>query len=420
MKKFVSIILAIGMSISCCASAYATEYAYSIGVEDKDIDTSDSAKYAANCFSLAGYKSYYNVDPTIEYLEGDNPAGDPRLESSILFFAGHANRDNIGWDHFGVSTYPCGIYYKDSHKSMKTGYDYAGLDDYDLSNARLMMFMGCRTAYMATNLVTQAIKNGANCAIGWKAKVETGSASKWRNKFVDGLALGKTIDDAQKYANKFSYDDENVLKSKIVGDGSTDIVINSKSKSADDIEKVISTDNIVGNNYEIEHRDYEVNKSIDFDLYNPDYSELEEYIVNNIEQSFDIKLFKESIIDDIIDGETETGIVVLKLLIDGIESNSEIKVFVKNGYVDSIAVNGNIAAEGTITVNSTTEELTDEELFNIAMKHIEYDEQKSEITDYSVSKRIDAETKRIYYFVKVDFKDKDIETYFSKGYIYEP
>lgn len=88
-------------------TAYASggNYAYSIGTNydgglfDSDIDTSGDATYAATAFSLTGYSSYYNIQPTVSYMIGDNPLGNARLENNIIFLSGHGNKDHMSFNY---------------------------------------------------------------------------------------------------------------------------------------------------------------------------------------------------------------------------------------------------------------------------------------------------------------------------------
>lgn len=66
-KNISAVVLGISLTITSVSGASAGQYAYSIGTNYGlfDIDTSNDATTAAANFGSAGYKSYYNIAPTV-------------------------------------------------------------------------------------------------------------------------------------------------------------------------------------------------------------------------------------------------------------------------------------------------------------------------------------------------------------------
>lgn len=145
-KKILAAFICVSL-LTNSITAMAANHAFSVGTNEgsTSIDTSDSAKYAANCFATAGYSSNYSVQPTYSTLTGAFTDGVNRMQSQILFFAGHANYTNINWNYLLNGKNKCGVWIYSNGTSSKTGYQYAGLKSYDLSNTKIAMFFGCKT-----------------------------------------------------------------------------------------------------------------------------------------------------------------------------------------------------------------------------------------------------------------------------------
>ncbi len=146
------------------------EYAYSIGhdfggdnlfdPDDKTGDYTENVNYASTVYGMLGYVSHYNYNPDYNYLRGDNPAGDDRLGSSIVFLNGHSNYDHLSCgDTVDDAEHRCGVYYK--YDCTSGGYTFAGLKSRDLSDVKLISFVGCLTASNTENLCTSAISGDA-------------------------------------------------------------------------------------------------------------------------------------------------------------------------------------------------------------------------------------------------------------------
>lgn len=150
-KKIFNCFLMIAiLSVSICNTityAKAESYTYSIGTNYGGIDTSEDATYSATVFSMAGYKSYYSTAPTVSYMLGNSPSGKPRLESNIIFLSGHGNHNHMHFNYLqSGGNYATGIIQGNHRVSETSGYEYAGINDYNMNNVELAILAGCQTA----------------------------------------------------------------------------------------------------------------------------------------------------------------------------------------------------------------------------------------------------------------------------------
>ncbi len=204
--------------------------AYSMGGE---FHNGADIQSAANYFALCGYRSYWNDEVDMAYLNSAT-----RLNSDVVYFSAHGDQD-------------C-IYLPD----VQLGDQYVGYssttaiinDFYPLSNARLYIYDACLTASnldgSGINLCTETIASGVDTVIGWTVEIGVNDAYKWQKRFQNRLALGHTVQASANYANGFSdYNDNSTIKSwRIYGNSA--LVIKKSSKSSNDIlsESIISTD----------------------------------------------------------------------------------------------------------------------------------------------------------------------------------
>lgn len=168
--------------------------------------------------------SYYNLKPTSDYLRGNNPNGNRRIASRIVFLNGHANYDCIVFAHNNKSDYKTGVYIG-SDCSSSTGFVYAGLSSTTMSTCKLISFVGCDTAGNGSgnNLIKQAVSRGAKTAVGFKTEITSRSddGKGWLKKYNDSIANGNTVSQCLRNAVS-SYPNLNMSKSvQIAGQPTT-------------------------------------------------------------------------------------------------------------------------------------------------------------------------------------------------------
>jgi len=383
-------------------TAYASggDYAYSIGTNydaglfDSDIDTSGDATYAATAFSLAGYSSYYNIKPTVSYMTGNNPAGNPRLESNVLFFSGHGNTDHMSFNYKkSGGNYATGIIQGNYWESPTTGYKYAGVEDYNMGSVELVVFGGCNTAKGSDNITNDVVQNGASAAIGWTASVSASSHSYWLERFVDELAAGSTVAQAKQYADSFNYNDSNVRNGYIYGDTSLKLS-NAVASNLKNVQIVASVDFVeLQNSEKTKNRKVEIEKELRINSMKSVESGDLISLLNSEDASFSLDNYK------IVEIESENSkIIEFIKLIDGCETNSGFTVFVKDELVTDIYKNNieKCNEKTEIKKPSINEKKILEEVFNEVSLQYQVIEQNGKLV-------YDVNTQQFNYVVLTDY-----------------
>lgn len=429
-KKFLIAITCLSLFIPSIPSL-AAEHAFSVGTNEgtTSIDTSGSATYAANCFSIAGYTSNYSIQPTYSTLTGEFNDGTSRMESSILFFAGHANYNNINWDYLKQGTNKCGVWVSTNGTSSTTGYKYAGLKSYDLSESKIAMFFGCKTGLTdnGNNLVDIAHEQGVTTAIGWKDSVDTTDATKWRKAFVNELALGKSVKDARTYANSLSYNDTDVKNTYTRGSVSLTIT------EARTIGELVNEDENLANityidpavltnakdmlNADSTHVEYELLQNINIDLERLDFEELENYISNNILPDFKTENFKVCV--NKYDYENNSGNITFTYKIGDVETTSDLVIEVSDGVVYSISSNGSfelIPVDSIDIIDSSDNELITRvnEVQPISVRNND----GIIIENQNVIRKYDIEKNKYYAIVATEYYDTNSDSYWVEESVF--
>lgn len=201
------------------ATAYSgLQYAYSVGtfwgVNDERYggDFRTNVYNAANKYSqISGVSSYYNTEPDYTYMRGNNPIGQRRIGSYLVFLNGYGGPEFILAGSKDTTENRTGVFVKSDtaitfYKTGKT-FTLAGLGSTNMSGTRLIVFAGCSTGAWPTseapvNLPTKAVQQGADVAFGFRdpisSRVESGQA--WLNAFNQALVNGYTVDGANVYA----------------------------------------------------------------------------------------------------------------------------------------------------------------------------------------------------------------------------
>jgi len=346
--------------------------------------------YAATAFSLAGYNSYYNIKPTVLYMTGDNPAGNPRLESNVLFLSGHGNADHMSFNYNQKDEdYATGIIQGEYWESPNSGYKYAGIEDYDMSSVELVVFAGCNTAKGSDNITKDVVENGAGAAIGWTESVSAGSHSNWLERFVDELAAGSTVARAKQYADSFTYLDGDVKKGNIYGDDSLTLS-EAVAKSLKNIE--LDSTKLQSNEIK-EERKVEFEKGLKFNGKARRESDNLISILSNEDASFSLNNYK------IVFSESKNEKIVDYIkLIDGYETNAGFTVFIKDAVVTDIYKNNveKCNQNSEIKVPKIGEKEILEKVYNeLSLKY--------EVIEQSGNLMYDVNTKQFNYVVLTDY-----------------
>ncbi|MCT4688524.1 hypothetical protein [Vallitalea sp.] len=278
MKKHCRIVAIFMLSILVLqVYVYAeTEYAYSLGhdfgkdscwTRDYEGDFTMNVDYANAVYGMMGYTSYKSYNPTYTYVRGDNPAGDDRLGSAIVFINGHAcyNRIILG-DTVDDEEHKCGVHKDKDYKSSSSGYTYAGLDGRDLRKTKLISFVGCKTATKSDNLCTAAKAAGATTVIGFNGYIHSRNTGGpyWLRCFHNALYNGSSIKEAANLASIASPESDLGTNIVIIGDENLILHATTSKKSSGNIMMKLQ-DTIMNSKTTDSKINYDVNnlKSID-------------------------------------------------------------------------------------------------------------------------------------------------------------
>jgi len=167
-----------------------------------------AARLAHNTFKDIGYlSSYYSAPSRLS-------AAWILLRSPEIFaFIGHGNVYGIMLSEgaFLVTRQIGGTMPEDIY-----------IEDYNLSKAKLHVYITCYAASGSSNLCLSARNSGVKCVIGWNSLLDIQDSFLWNQQFMSRLGQGDTITQARSFANKYksyAYPDRTV-DNKIYGDGS--------------------------------------------------------------------------------------------------------------------------------------------------------------------------------------------------------
>lgn len=179
----------------------------------------DDIRSAANYFALCGYKSYWNDEVDMAYLNSST-----RLNSDIVYFSAHGAQDLIELPD---------VYLADQY--IQRDSITAIINDFaPLSNAKLYIYDACLTASNGDgsniNLCSETLASGVDTVIGWTVSIDSEDAYNWQKRFQNRLALGHSVSTSANYANGFNdYNDNRIKSWRIYGNGS--LIVKKSSKN---------------------------------------------------------------------------------------------------------------------------------------------------------------------------------------------
>lgn len=391
MQKILTMFLALFMFSITGISASATEYAYSIGhdfginipfVSDYEGDFTENVHYAATVYGMLGYTSYYSYNPDIDYLKEDNPSGVNKLGSSVIFLNGHANYDNILFgDTVDDEKHKCGVNKDTDCTSSKTNYQYAGLKSRDLSNVKLMSFVGCNTASDTDNLCTTAVAGGADCAIGFTSNIHsrTTDGKNWLIYYHNALGHGSSIEDAidaatiaapnsdlGDYVSTFGDPKINILTG---GTATNSISYNNLTtyeklcavvdvSNTTNYQIAIDTADVVKVSGKFDFASVETNQYVNLSEVRTQYQAIISIMVSH-DPEFDVanyKVFANEYADN-------TGIIKVRYYIDDIQTSAVTVFKIKDGVIDYVSYASDLSqyeAVNETSIRSAKSRYTDE------------------------------------------------------------
>ena len=214
--------------------------AYSIGGE---FHSGDDVIDASNNWTLCGYNSSYNINPTAGCLNQNN------LSSTVVYFSSHGSQHRIKLLN--------NVYLTDGLVSLPT--NGVAINSVNIYNPKLYIYDACLTASdedgTGKNLCTQTLAQGVECVIGWRVSIGATDARNWQERFQGKLVQGYTVLQAANYANSFSYNNNTTIKDwRIFGNDS--VIINSYAAAG--VQRTNPVDDCLNTiNYDIDTKNIE-------------------------------------------------------------------------------------------------------------------------------------------------------------------
>ena len=405
--------------------------AFSVGADfrsltrPREINTIREARVASEHFHAAGYLSSVSTRPTLEILRG-NIGNSPRMQSSILYFAGHGSYRSIMFNHRQRG----GEYYTGVVHGIGNARRNVGILDNRMDSVQLVTFAGCRTASGEVNLLTRSIDQGATTAVGFTLSPFDRDLRAWSERYTYHLSIGGTVQQAVYYANNYSYSDPSVKSSRIMGDQSLRILLDTSSNnsSISEINSSLSENaSIVSTFHKNEFQDQE-DKLFDnvkqriyyisaddksFNFHDPDYTDISSYIKKNIDHNFDI--INHTI--HLSNSFGADGSIEFVYTVNGIETNVSYVVIVNDGICIKVATNGDISnVKALRNLPIITYELLEiakskaHELINTSDTYILESQRTRPI--------IDINSNNVYIYVFSELKHIETNTFIVDGFRY--
>ena len=233
MKRKWTLLLSIILAFALCGASLPVSAAagscYTIG--GAPYYESEIQQYAYY-WGKMGYSSWYTIEQGSSYITAT------RLNSPVVAFFAYGSAGGMSIQ-------------KDSNS---TGYDLTtdisnpngtsiALSSFSFPSNKLMIFGGCETGNGSVNLVTTAIDQGSDCAIGWRQVIYVEDMNLWLPRFQYRIYQGYTVQQAVTYANGFSdYGHTSITDVNIKGSGSTTIPHYGSTASLSTMEETAEID----------------------------------------------------------------------------------------------------------------------------------------------------------------------------------
>lgn len=323
--------------------AASAKYAYSIGVNHGFVwpwsselsgDFTSNVDYACTAYGMiSGVTSYKNYTPDVAYMRGDNPDGNRRIASDIVFLNGHGNYDNVCFNAGNDGGDKATGVYMGTDLNSSSGYSYVGIDSTDMSTCDHISFVACCTAKGTDNITRRAYTRGATSSLGFTDEITSRSSdgSGWTRKFNDALANGYTISRCVAYATEFYPDSDLASYAKIYGSSSNTVAnasdayaISKIANEADTLKSVPADINVP-----------ELENAVDVDV--PDDEFINKIVdkIIGIDPAFDSSDYKMTI--NMFAPQDGTGMIKLQYIINGeISTNKAYIAYIENNKVVDI------------------------------------------------------------------------------------
>lgn len=372
MKKFriLSALFLSTLILGNTVSAFAvTRSAFCVGADfgDNDIKTDDYTYTVSSILDTLGYHSDFVFHPTVKELEKEHSyTDDDRLSSNILFLAGHGSPDYIRWNYMGEDDDACGVTYGKSRDININGitHEMVGLDDYNMDDVLLALFVGCETASGGiVNIARQAVNEyHADVAIGWKESFKDTDAGLWSQTFFNSITDGMTITEAGEAANNVGgYEAPDEISSWVTYAGSLRY-LDRTLNSLQEWPEYKSTNSFI--------EQYVVDDDVFYSFNSKEVEDIADYIKENIDSDFNSdyysvedKLYMEDEIGD------NRGSVTFTFKVGDFKTDIKYWAMIENGKVTKIFRNGIPDYNIAVAINDRLD-VNDKDIINKALDNI--------------------------------------------------
>lgn len=394
MKKFGAILLTMSFVIGTFSTVFAdvqprygnTGYVYycvgrGYSSGNKYINTSTEAGIVQDYIQSWGYDCgpynfFENADPD-EYTEG-------RLNSPIIYFAGHGSPTNIDCGGSGVTI-------EDRFSP------FVNINDFNFNEVDIAFLAGCRTSSITESVAKKFVTNGAVYSIGWVGSPATAHMRYFTEAYFDALDKGCTFEQAEECARVRMHDftagqeTEDIYSYKSYGDGSAKPDTSYGPSYGRNAEDVTLLDLFINDDM-VQHI---VNENVIYEPSTHNYAEIEEYIKENINSNFNIDEYE--INEETTDVfEKDVTVLMFNYKIGDVLTDFAYKVIIEGNKAILITQIGEDISNKSFDMSEETY-VEDAVLYQMATDEIENVEN---IDSQKTYKYFDSELEKIVYVVE--------------------
>lgn len=393
MKKFGAILIVMVLvlgSVSTVSAEVQPRYGntgyiyYCVGTGYNDsneyIDTTQEAKTVQEYVQGWGYDcgsfNFFKNPAAKEFSEG-------RLNSPIVYFAGHGNATSVDCGNSGISI--------DGRYS-----PFVDIRNFNFNAVDLAFLAACKSVSITNSITHRFIDGGATYAIGWVGSPSTAHMLSFVKAYFLALDKGNTFEQAEDYARLKMHDYTAGLEKEDIYTFKSE---GTKTACPDtNYGRSLSGSSLV--DLFLEDKDgksinYVVNDVVSYQKGSSNYSKIEKYMKENINPNFDMN-------DYIVSEESfnYAGKQVIDLLftyvVNDMRSNFAYDILIEDGNVVLVRQIGTDITD-YVPTESRIAVVDDEIVRQMATEEIEH---KENIDEQKVYKYFDSDLKKVKYEVQ--------------------
>ena len=391
-------------------------YAYSIGSNYSEGDFTTNVYNASVSYGLKpGITSYRNYTPDYTYLTGNNPAGQRRLGSTIVFLNGHANHTVLVFENSGVS-----FTYNDG--------EHAGVRSIDMSGTSVITFAGCSTASASPNLLTRSRESGARTAVGFTGPITSrfNDGPAWLELYNYGLSTNTTVANAITMAVRRYPSTDLSSYVTTVGDTNYIVTANANLSTIQSSKLTLTPDENLAyrTNYITESFEENIMIEAENQIKNAKLSENEnkyKSLINKIksmDSTFNMEDYK--VTENLFSQQDGNGVIIFNYYLDeNIQTNKAFVATIKNNKITEISLAGvekkNISSISNVSKNEIKQRVQQNELSKVSNINIASESANEELVSYNEKYHYDYNKNELKYIVE-KFVIGDNGIIIDKGY----